>query len=417
MTDIVITERTAAKPTVDTTVNLKLPEIAWRGSFKDYREMVAPTTEAADEFHFSTYAQGYGCTLGHDVHVYHAGELYPNLYTCNVGRSGLTRKDTALSRGRKVLDGLHVQVDDEQSPPFKLIAGMRSYEGLLDELAGENKVRLIQQGELLSLLSKARQDSLSNIIPALTELYDCPSILNPPVHQKQVKPAIRPFVSIMAGTTQEWLQKALTERDIYGGFANRWCYFCGTPKEPMPDPPKVDKQKLDNVIQQLNTTREWARNVPYGEVTVSDEAKERFETYYRDYYCRCQQPGLIPTLIVRIQDFIWKFALLYAVDEQQAEISAEHLEAAIAVGDYLEACVSEVFSNFGASSGKAEETRLVDLLRSSGKITERDLYRRLGLSAKQLENTIQPLIKLGLVTNSYITAANGRKVRTFELAT
>jgi len=311
---------------------------------------------------------------------------------------------------------LHAYADDEQSPPFKTVRGIRSYEGLLDELAGERKIRLIQLGELLSLLAKAKQNSLGNIIPALAELYDSPDLLNPPVHQKDVKPAKEPFLSIMAGTTQAWLQKALTETDIYGGFANRWCYFYGLPKDPMPNPPKVDPDKRNELVRELNQIRSWAEDVPKGEITISDEANALFEEYYREYYRRCQQPGLIPTLIVRIQDFVWKIALLYAADTMSEVISADHLEAAIAVGKYLEASVTEVFASFGMSGGKAKENKLLDFLRTEGEpVPEREVYRRLSMSAKELENLVIPLVKIGLVKNSYVKTEKGRRVKTYEV--
>jgi len=328
--EIIITEKTLAKTAAP--ANIEFPAIAWRGLFKDYLDMVAPTTEAADAFHYATFLQVLGCTLGRRLYVYHAMKLYPNFYACLVGRSGLTRKDTTWSRGGDILFRLHAETDDDNSPPFRIVKGIRSYEGLLDELSGERKVRLIQLGELLSLLAKARQDSLGNIVPALTELYDSPDLVNPPVHQKEVKPAREPFLSIMAGTTQDWLQKALTERDVYGGFANRWLYFYGLPKEPMPSPPKVDPDKRNKLVQELNQIRDWADSVPGGEIKISDEANALFEQYYREYYRRCQQPGLIPTLIVRVQDFIWKIALLYTADTMSETVSKDHLEAAIAVG-------------------------------------------------------------------------------------
>lgn len=413
MPEITITEKTLARPI--TTVSLELPAIAWRGLFKDYRDMVAPTTEAADAFHYATFLQVFGVLIGRRLFVYHATRLYPNFYTCLVGRSGLTRKDTTWSRGRVVLDALHAYSEDDPSPPFKTLRGIRSYEGLLDELAGERKVRLIQLGELLSLLAKARQDSLGNIIPALNELYDSPDLLNPPVHQKDVKPAIEPFLSIMAGTTQDWLQKALTERDIYGGFANRWIYFYGLPKDPMPNPPKVDPDKRNELVGELNQIRSWAEDVRNGEITISDEANALFEEYYREYYGRCQLPGLIPTLIVRIQDFIWKIALLYAVDTMSETISKDHLEAAIAVGKYLEASVAEVFASFGTSSGKAQETKLLDFLRAEGgPVPEREVYRRFNMSAKKLESVVTPLLKIGLVKDSYQKTDRGRHVRRYE---
>ncbi len=400
MPEITITEKTLARPI--TTVSLELPAIAWRGLFKDYRDMVASTTEAADAFHYATFLQVFGCTIGRRLSVYHATKLYPNFYNCLVGRSGLTRKDTTWARGRAVLDRLHADSENDPSPPFKIVRGIRSYEGLLDELAGERKVRLIQLGELLSLLAKAKQDSLGNIIPALNELYDSPDLLNPPVHQKDVKPATEPFLSIMAGTTQDWLQKALTERDIYGGFANRWLYFYGLPKDPMPNPPKVDPDKRNKLVQELNQIRDWADDVPNGELTISSEASKLFEHYYGEYYRRCQQPGLIPTLIVRIQDFIMKIALLYAADTMSEAISVDHLEAAIAVGNYLEASVAEVFASFGESRGKQVERRVIDYLKGTGRpIPYRDAYHNLNLSGIELQAAVDPLIRLGLIRNSY----------------
>jgi len=183
----------------------------------------------------------------------------------------------------------------------------------------------------------------------------------------------------------------------------------------MPNPPKVDQEKRNKLVQDLNQIRDWADSVPNGEILISDEANILFERYYHDYYQRCQQPGLIPTLIVRVQDFVWKIALLYAADTLSETISKDHLEAAIAVGNYLEASVGEVFANFGISSSKAQETKLLDFLRAEGKpVPEREVYRRLSMSAKDLEATIQPLAKLGLVKNSFILGGNGRRVKVYE---
>ena len=107
--------------------------------------------------------------------------------------------------------------------------------------------------------------------------------------------------------------------------------------------------------------------------------------------------------------------MLYAVDTKSEAISRDHLEAAIAVGNYLEASVAEVFAGFGTSSGKAKETKLLDLLRTEGRpVPERDVYRRLSISAKELESLVTPLEKIGLIKNSYQTTDKGRQVRTYE---
>lgn len=402
--------------TLDTPVSLELPAIVWQGLFKDYIDLVDQTTEAARAFHYATFCQVLGCTIGRRLHVYHATKLYPNFYICLVGKSGLTRKDTCWSRASDLLNRLHTQSDSDEYPLFRIVKGIRSYEGLLDELSGERKVRLIQLGELLSLLAKAKQESLGNIVPQLTELYDCPDCVNPPVRQKMVV-CREPFVSIMAGTTQAWLKKALTERDIYGGFANRWLYFFGLPKEPKPNPPKVNPDKRDDLVREINQICLWAEDVPNGEVTISDEASAPFAEYYRGYYHHCQQEGLIPVLIVRIQDFIWKLALLYAAMDLSDVIKADHIKAAIAVGNYLEASVVEAFRSFADSRGKQSETKVLEYLKGKGQPADyRLVYSNLNMSAKELELSIQPLINLGLIKNSYRQNRMGQRVRTLEVS-
>ncbi len=57
--EITIIEKTLSKP-ITTQLSLELPAIAWRGLFKDYRDMVADTTEAADAFHYATFLQVLG---------------------------------------------------------------------------------------------------------------------------------------------------------------------------------------------------------------------------------------------------------------------------------------------------------------------------------------------------------------------
>lgn len=96
-------------------------------------------------------------------------------------------------------------------------------------------------------------------------------------------------------------------------------------------------------------------------------------------------------------------------------ISREHLEAAIALGNYLEASVAEVFASFGTSNGKAQETKLLDFLKAEGRaVPEREVYRRLSISAKELQSLVAPLVKIGVVRNSYQKTGSGRQIRTYE---
>ncbi len=393
-----------------------LPEVAWQGFFADYRALMGPTTEAPDEFHFGVFCQVLSCIIGRMLHVYHAGRQYPNFFIGLVGQSGLTRKDTAMNRGEDILSRVFLIDEKEENPGFRIVRGIRSFEGLLAELEGQDKTRLIMTGELLSLMAKARQDSTGNLIPQLTELYDCKEIINPPVLTKKIV-ATRPFVSIIAGTTQAWLAKALTTRDILGGFANRWCYFCGNVKPPSPNPPKMDHTKRDELIRKLVEVRSWASEVPGGELIISPQAAKIFAgEYYRDYYYRCQSDGIIPTLLVRIQDHCWKLALLYAAMDFSHEIKEEHIRPAIAVAEYLEKSAAEVFSNFNQSHGKEQESRVLECLRKAGgPKLGRDIYRELNISSKELNNIADNLLNLGLIKVEYSKPSRGPRAKLYSL--
>ena len=83
-------------------------------------------------------------------------------------------------------------------------------------------------------------------------------------------------------------------------------------------------------------------------------------------------------------------------------ISKDHFAAAIAVGNSLEASVAQVFANFGESRGKQTETRVYEYLKSAGRpIPYREVYHNLNLSGKEVEATIEPLLKVGIIKNHY----------------
>lgn len=376
-----------------------IPKEAWTGLFADYRDIMAPTTEASDAFHYAVFCQVLGCTIGRSLYVYHAGRMYPNFYIALVGRSGLSRKSISMNRGIDILNELHYQehVEEGAKPLFRAVTGIRSIEGLLEELQGTRRVRLIQIDELLSLLSKAKQDASSNIVPQLTELYNCPNRHNPSIKNMTIQ-VTQPFVSILACTTHSWLTASLTISHIYGGFANRWMYFIGTPKKPNPNPPKIDQAKKDSLISAINDIRKWISEVPDGEIRVSDKAAKIFRKYYDGFYQRCLPDGILPSMIVRVQDFIWKIAMLYAAIDHSPEIKGKHLETAIAVGDYLESCVFHTFRTFAMSKAKMEEEKIIEYLQSINEaISERDLYRNLNLSSRDLGSKMQNLANIGLI--------------------
>ena len=397
----------------------QVPDKVWVGLFANYRDLVANTTEAPDAYHFVSFAVAFGAALARRVYVYHARKLYPNFYTCLVGRTGVSRKDTAWSRGRDIVERLYTEVDPT-NPVFQIIPGIGSAEALVDALGGERKIVILSESEFLSLLSKAKQETVSNLIPKLTALFDCPPDESIKTRQKTVI-AKEPFLSVISGTTMAWLQLALSEKDIYGGFANRFMFVYGEPKAPLAFPPKMDKEKLDALVSHVNDVREWADSFrklnSEGEIRVPPDTQRLFAEFYNDYYRRCAQDSLGATLIVRVQGFIWKLALLYAAMEFSDEVLPEHLEVALAAGEFLERSILYIFNEFNIDKTRAKEAEILSYLKRStdGPVSQRDLYRALHLSATDIDRIIQSMVRFGVIVTTEIHNPRGRSTVYYEL--
>ena len=387
---------------------LPFPTTAFNGLFQEYRSLVAPTTEAPDVYHYFAFALTFGATLGRRRFVYHAGPLFPNFFLALVGRTGTARKDTARSRANRLLNELNL--DDSEEPIFTNLPGVGSAEGLIETFSGEGKVVVVQEAELLALMAKARRDATANLMPHLTALYDSPAHHTLKTRANPVN-ARRVFLSIFCGTTPTWLRRALTETEAYGGFANRFIFAFGAPKPPMAFPPKVDESGWTTLKAHLNDIRAWGGALGEDrELDVSTEAVALFEDWYANYYELASGEGLLPALAVRFQSFAWKLALLYAAQEEAPILMDWHLKPALDVVDWLWQSNSAAFSDF-VQHGRELELAIMDRLKEANgePIAKRTLYKSLHVSARELEQAVDPLLRLGLLQPYNLgVAANGK---------
>lgn len=274
----------------NTTEANQLPESVWQGLLAEYRDLVKDTTEAPDAYHYLVAITIIGVILGRRVHTLYGGSnLYPNIFGVEMGVSGLGRKTTSWLRGEALLilvlskenNGVVWSTDEAEkqaNPEYTQVPGIGSAEGLLDALNGVRKVVLVTENEFATILTKAKQSGTSNLIPKLTSLFDCPKKDGLKVKTKSAD-VIEPFLSILTASTPEWLSKHLQDQDIAGGFANRFLFVWGDPKDPNPYPPAVDEAKQKRLAEKLKDIRNWAEDVG-GYIAASEEAKQAFESLY-----------------------------------------------------------------------------------------------------------------------------------------
>ncbi len=331
----------------------------FRGPFESYRRALASSTEASDNYHLAVYATVAGCVVGRRAYLPHGRFLFANKYTILAGDTGDSRKSTSIFYGRRLLGDVGVDVDTLTTS---------SWEGLLEALAREGGGRvLLLPGEFRSLAAKAKQESTSNLIPGLTEAFDCPPDLKHRTRGKDLR-AERPFLAILTSSTGEWLQSSIAEGDIAGGFLNRWTFVDGHPKEPNPFPAEPDPALWAEAVGALVDLDARLRQYPETtglRLVLSSEARDRWADFYTRSRSWKYPNETLAALGQRLQDTALKMALLYALLEGYEEIRTEHLGAGISFAEWQRSAHRRVFEGFGASQQNRLEERIRKYLASS----------------------------------------------------
>ena len=253
-------------------------------------------------------------------------------------------------------------------------------------------------------MQKAKAEGSSQIISALTQLYDQPLELEPPLRSRRIV-AEAPTLGIIASSTPDWFVKNLRDIDIMGGFANRWTYWTGNPKPPMPWPDKPKQKALRAIAESV--TRAYERWEPGTEFGLAAEAKAAWESFYESWTNQARKDGDLPTskMESRIPEHTVKLALCHAaLENTEATISGDQMAAAIEVADYLRESVRYAFSDRLTASEHPLvklESRILSLLAERGPMKKRDLSRfakQRNTTASDFNRVLEGLIKAGAVT-------------------
>jgi hypothetical protein len=352
---------------------LVLPARVWRGVVADYRAMLRTATEAADAFHLFAFLAMAGSVLGRTAYVPYGFPLHANLYVALVGPTGESRKTSTLRHAEEVGKGA--------DPSWRTLHGISTAEGLVAQVADpwarqdkrgevveqggtDDKRLLLWLGELSAFLRKAQQERIAHVIPFLADAWDCPPALDLPTRATPLR-VTRPYFSMISASTPDWLEASLTDRQILGGFANRFVFVAGIPKDPIPFPDSPHEGLRSRVIMRLAAVRQrWqGRERP---VPLTAGAKALWETFYRTWKARRWHDPLMAALLQRIPDQCLKIALIYTVLDDRDSIDEELLTIGLDVGAYAVASAQRIFGAFYASRDARHEARLRQTLEAHG---------------------------------------------------
>jgi hypothetical protein len=367
-----------------------LPETAWTQWARLYREAVGASTEAPDEFHYLALLTVLGTAFGRNLVFYCGRPIYSNMYTVLVGPTG-DRKSTAAQLATELLMRV--------APKVLTLNGVGSQEGLMERMAQDKSNRhrtLLSIDELASLLKKARRESSGSLLEFLTEVFHCPDFKTHSTRSKAIHLEL-PTLGILAGSTPAWLESALQQEDILGGFANRFVFVTAPPKPDNPMPARPNQAALAELTAWIQRVTEE----PPREIGWSTKAQERWCEFYRDW--RRSQAGAgeqMVALLRRIDLYILKFASMAAAMDGVSLISTTHLDSAIELGRFLAGCACRLLGDLGASGDYRLETMVRDRLDGAeGQMTRKQLRQALGgrISGEKLDRILTAMEHNGII--------------------
>jgi hypothetical protein len=363
----------------------KLGNVAWRGLAGHYRDVVSPCTEAPAVFHLGSFFAAVGCLIGRKAWVCSPQRIYPNFYCLLVGKTAKARKTTAYQFALDLFEETQELLEDRHP---KRLNGLASVEGLalaMQHLQSPEPYRILcVEDEFRSLVTKGGQRAVANLIPKITELFNCPRAFevntkNNPIHVQN------PFLCMLAASTRAWFEQSLTQRDVSGGFLNRWLLFEGASEKLLPSPPPVETRPWEDVVLEV------------GAAVYSCGGYYRFspiaEKFYADFYAAARR-DFDSEATSRTDLHARKLGLLYAILANRKDnlIHLDDIEAGAEVAMYCARVVEPIAACLEVSQQRGLEERLVSLIRAKPGVGKRDLYRALHISAFELSRIIVSLL-------------------------
>ncbi len=251
-------------------------------------------------------------------------QIYPNLPILLVGGSG-TGKDTAINRIVRLLMELDIVP----------IIGGRSPETITDSLfrqSADPTVAIIKAGELSDFFGK--KDYQSGMLQCITDLLSNNPFVDISLKSAQNRKILRPTITVMGGSTKEWLHSAMPDGSMEGGFYPRFLIIVDDAikrqvswVKKVVSPEEVEKAKAAKVgfIEGLKVICRDMRAI--GELDVDDPAAF---AAYDDYYVN--RKGIFSPMTEayahRSRDLVFKIAMISAIMRFKSSMDVADMEFA-----------------------------------------------------------------------------------------
>lgn len=339
---------------------------------------VDPYTEADPVAVLTQVLAAFGNALNRGAHFQAGADVHAlNLFVLLVGRTAGGRKGSSWSLARRLMveaddrwasdnitsglssgEGLVWAVRDpiKKQQPIKEKGRVTGYDTIIEDPGIADKRLLVLEAEFASTLRVMGREG--NILSAvLRQAWDTGTLRvttkNNPAR------ATNAHISVVAHVTSAELRATLDRVEMANGFLNRFLVCCVRRSKYLPDGEPVPDDIFRRFGRELHAALDLGRTA--GELRRDTGAKALWTARYPTL--SEGRPGLVGSALSRAEAQVMRLATLYAILDRSPEIQRPHLEAALALWQYVEESARYLF---GERFGDPDLDRLMAALLAAG---------------------------------------------------
>ncbi|MGE5593429.1 MAG: hypothetical protein ACM3X3_07080 [Betaproteobacteria bacterium] len=397
---------------------------AFYGLAGDIVRAIEPHTEADPVALLVQFLIAFGNAAGRGPHFTAEADRHGlNLFACLVGATAKGRKGTSWGHTRRLFEavdpawakdhvasglssgeGLIWAVRDpiERREPVKERGRTTGYETVLVDAGVEDKRLLVLEPEFASTLRILGREG-NTLSAVIRNAWDSGNLRTLVKNSPAV--ASGAHISIIGHVTKSELLRYLENTEAGNGFANRFLWLCVRRSKCLPDGGNIGEVNFAPLVARLAEALDFAKCA--GELKRDNEAREVWHAVYPEL--SEGKPGLLGAVLARAEAQVMRLACIYALLDLSALVRPEHLLAALALWEYVEASARFIFGD--ALGDPVADTILDALKKAPDGLTRTEISALFDRheSSKSITRALTDLLAAGLVERETVPPQGDRK--------
>jgi len=283
------------------------------GAAREFADIYSGCVEVPRQFFFMSYLTCLGNIVADQLTLTSFINHQPRLYTLLLGKSGVDRKSTAISKT--------VEFFESAQTDLKVCRGAGSAEGLQKTLERSHKLVLFLD-EFKQFIGKCKIDS-SVLLPCVNTLFES-NRYESQTSQKEI--VLRDvYLSLLAASTVATYENTWSKHFTDIGFNNRLWLVAGSAEQQFAIPPRLPEGAEEKLKQHLQDVIRFARD--HRELDLTPDAKRLYVHWY-------ENRDRLTTHATRIDTYATRLMPLLAVNSLKQAVDEDIVRAVIALCDH-----------------------------------------------------------------------------------